>query len=387
MAVIAAWQVAAAPERTRLPVKAAPRAAPRPGTTQMPETSALFAPTKLGDIPLSSRVVMAPMTRSRSPGGAPNALNADYYGQRAGAGLIITEGTSPSADGRGYTDIPGIFSPEQVEGWRGVAQAVQARGGKVVLQVMHTGRVGHPDNQGGLPVVGPSAIAAPGQMFTGTGMQDHPVPQMLTEARIEALIADYAQAARNAVAAGLDGVEVHGANGYLPNQFLAPSANQRTDGWGGSPANRARFLLAVLDASIAAIGAGRVGLRLSPGNPFNGIEDPALEETYTHLFAELGKRDFAFLHLFGTQPGFDVPALAARLTGRKLILNGGYDRARAEADLAAGRGEAISFGSTFIANPDLPERLRRGAPLAEPDRATFYGGGAKGYTDYPALAA
>ena len=347
----------------------------------------LFTPTRLGDVTLPNRVVMAPMTRSRSPAGVPTALNATYYAQRAGAGLIITEGTSPSANGRGYTDIPGLYDARQVEGWRGVAEAVHAAGGRIVAQVMHTGRVGHPDNMDGAPVVGPSAIAAAGQMFTREGAKEHPIPHALTEAEIEALIADYAAAARNAVAAGLDGIEVHAANGYLPNQFLAPNANQRTDRWGGSAANRARFLLAVLDASIAAIGPGRVGLRVSPGNPFNDIADPALEETYTHLFAELGRRDLAFLHLFGTDPGFDVPALASRLSGKKLILNGGYDRARAESDLAAGRAEAVSFGSSFLANPDLPERLRRGAALNTPDRGTFYGGDARGYTDYPVLAA
>ncbi|WP_270938640.1 alkene reductase [Falsiroseomonas oryzae] len=353
----------------------------------MADASPLFTPTRLGDIPLANRVVMAPMTRSRAPQGVPTALNAEYYAQRASAGLIITEGTSPTPEGRGYTHIPGLYSPAQIEGWRGVAKAVHARGGRIVAQIMHTGRIAHPDNMDGARVVGPSAIAASGQMFTAAGPQDHPVPHALTEAEIEATIEGYAQAARNAVAAGLDGIEVHGANGYLPNQFLAPSANGRTDRWGGSAANRARFLLAVLDASIAAIGAGRVGLRVSPGNPFNDIADPALEETYTELFAELGRRDFAYLHLFGTDPGFDVPALAARLSGKKLILNGGYDRARAEGELAAGRAQAISFGSAFIANPDLPERLRRGAALATPDRATFYGGDARGYTDYPALPA
>ncbi len=353
----------------------------------MTDQSPLFTPVRLGDIALANRIVMAPMTRSRAPGGVPTALMAEYYAQRAGAGLIVTEGTSPSANGLGYTDIPGLFTPAMVEGWRAVAQAVHAKGGRIVAQVMHTGRIGHPDNMGGLPVVGPSAFAAAGQMFTATGPKDHPVPHALTEAEIEALVADYAAAARNAVAAGLDGVELHAANGYLPNQFLAPNANTRTDRWGGNIEGRARFVLAALDAMVAAIGPGHVGIRLSPGNPFNDIRDEALEATYAHLFAELGRRDFAFLHLFGTQPGFDVPALAARLAGKALILNGGYDRDRAEADLAAGRGAAIAFGTSFLANPDLPERLARRAPLNPPDSASFYGGGAKGYTDYPTLAA
>lgn len=350
-------------------------------------TDLLFTPTTLGDIPLANRIVMAPMTRSRSPGNVPGDLVATYYGQRAGAGLIVTEGVSPSADGLGYPNIPGLFSPAQVEGWRGVAKAVHAKGGRIVAQIMHTGRIAHPGNMGGLPAVAPSAVQAAGQIFTPDGPKDHAVPQALTEAGIERLIADYAAAARNAVEAGLDGIEIHAANGYLPNQFLAPNANRREDRWGGSAEGRARFVLAVLDATRAAIGAGRVGIRLSPGNPYNDIADPAAEETYTHLFRELGKRDFAYLHLLATKPGFDVPALAKQLTGAKLILNGGYDRARAEADLESGRAEVIAGGSAFIANPDLPERLRRDAPLAAPDTATFYSGEAKGYVDYPALAA
>jgi N-ethylmaleimide reductase len=353
----------------------------------MADDSLLFTPTRLGDITLANRIVMAPMTRRRAPGGVPGPLNATYYAQRATAGLIITEGAPPSPDGHGYADIPGLHTAAQVEGWRGVAEAVHAAGGKIAAQIMHTGRIAHPENMGGLGGVGPSAVAAAGVMPTATGPKPHPVPEVLDEAGIERIIADYASAARNAVAAGLDGIEVHAANGYLPNQFLAPNANRRTDRWGGDAAGRARFALAVLDASIAAIGGGRVGIRLSPGNPFNDIADPEVEATYTYLFAELGKRDFAWLHLYGTQPGFDVPALAKRLSGARLMLNGGYDRARAEADLAAGRAEAISFGLPFISNPDLPARLRSGAALAVQERATFYGGDARGYTDYPTLAA
>ena len=353
----------------------------------MADDSILFSTTRLGDIPLANRIIMAPMTRSRAPGNVPGELVATYYGQRAGAGLIVTEGVSPSADGLGYPSIPGLFSPAQVKGWLRVAEAVHAKGGRVVAQLMHTGRIAHASNMGGLPVVGPSAVQAAGQIFTPEGLKAHDVPQALTEAGIERIINDYAAAARNAIEAGLDGVEVHGANGYLPNQFLAPNANQRTDRWGGSAENRSRFVLAVLDAARAAIGAGRVGIRLSPGNPYNDIADPNLDETYKYLFRELGKRDFAYLHLLPTKPGFDVPALAKQLAGAKLILNGGYDRERAEADLASGRANGIAWGSAFIANPDLPERLRRSAALATPDTATFYGGDAKGYIDYPALAA
>ncbi len=352
----------------------------------MSSASSLFAPYALGDIKLANRIIMAPMTRSRAPGGVPNALMAEYYGQRASAGLIITEGVAPSAIGLGYMAIPGLFSAAQIEGWRGVAKAVHAKGGKIVAQIMHTGRIGHPDIQGETPVA-PSAIAAAGETFTPKGAQPHPVPRALTDAEIEATIADYAQAARNAVAAGLDGVEVHGANGYLPNQFLAPSTNTRTDRWGGSVQNRARFMLAVLDATIAAIGGGKVGLRLSPGVTFNDVHDPDAEATYAYLLAEIGKRNFAFLHLIHGAAPFDVVAMARASVKAKLILNGGYDRAKAEAEIASGRADAIAFGSAFIANPDLPARLRTGAPLAAPDKATFYGGDAKGYTDYPALAA
>jgi N-ethylmaleimide reductase len=352
----------------------------------MAETSTLFTPTRLGDLALLSRIVMAPMTRNRAPDNLPNAMMAEYYAQRAGAGLIITEGTAPSAAGRGYIDIPGLYSPAQVAGWRRVTEGVHARGGRIAAQLMHTGRISHPDFLDDGTPVAPSAVAAAGQIFTKAGPKDHPVPRALTEAEIEATIADYAAAARNAVEAGFDGVELHAANGYLPSQFLAANVNRRTDGWGGSIPNRARFVLAALDAMIAAVGGGRVGIRVSPGGTFNDIHDPDVEGTYTHLFAELGRRNFAWLHLAGTDPGFDLPKLA-RSAGAPVVLNGGYDRDRAEADLAAGRGEAVSFGATFIANPDLPERLRRRAALNEPDKTSFYGGTEKGYIDYPALAA
>ncbi len=352
----------------------------------MTETSPLFSPTHLGEVALANRVVMAPMTRNRSPGNLPNALNAEYYAQRAGAGLIITEGTTPSAAGRGYIDIPGLYSPAQVEAWRAVTAGVHARGGRIAAQLMHTGRISHPDFLDGGTPVAPSAVQAPGEIFTKEGPKPHGAPRALTEAEVEATIEDFAAAARNAIAAGFDAVEIHGANGYLPNQFLAPNVNRRTDRWGGSPENRARFLLATIDAAAAAIGAGRVGLRLSPGSTFNGIEDPDVAGTYTPLLHELGRRDLAWLHLTGIAPGYDAAGLARKLVRAPLILNGGYDRDRAEADLAAGRAAAISFGSSFIANPDLPERLLRRAALNAPDRATFYGGNARGYTDYPVLA-
>lgn len=347
----------------------------------------LFSPVRLGALNLSSRVVMAPMTRNRTPGQVPNALNAEYYAQRAGAGLIVTEGTTPDASGRGYIDIPGLYSQAQAEGWRQVASAVHARGGHIFVQLMHTGRISHPDFLDGAQPVAPSAIQAPGQIYTHEGMKPHGVPRALEAAEIPTLIATYGRAAKLAREAGLDGVEVHGANGYLPGQFLAPNVNQRTDAWGGSVENRARFLLGAVDAAVAAIGADRVGVRLSPGGSFNDIQDPDAPATYAYVAGELAKRNLAYLHVFNTNPGFDVPALIRAHYKGTLILNGGYDRARAEADLASGLADLIAFGVPFLANPDLPERLARGAALNAPDQATFYGGGAKGYTDYPALAA
>lgn len=348
--------------------------------------SDLFSPVRLGDLALPSRIVMAPMTRSRSPGGVPTALNAEYYAQRAGAGLIVTEGTSPAPEGLGYPAIPGLFDAAQAAGWRGVAEAVHARGGRIFVQLMHTGRIAHSDNIGGATPVAPSSIAAAGEIFTPGGPKPHSAPRALTAAEIEDVIAAFAQSARLAVAAGLDGVEVHGANGYLVEQFLAPNVNDRADAWGGSIAKRARFLLAVTDAIAGAIGPGRTGVRLSPGGTFNDIRDPDAEATTAHVAAELAKRNLAYLHVMHTGAGWDVPALVRRHHPGTLILTGGYDRAKAETELAAGRADLIGFGTAFIANPDLPERLRRDLPLAEADRATFYGGDARGYTDYPAAA-
>lgn len=349
-------------------------------------TRDLFAPVTLGDLTLANRIAMAPMTRNRAPGNLPTALMAEYYAQRASAGLIITEGVAPDAGGRGYIDIPGLYDTAQVAAWRRVTDAVHAKGGRIFAQIMHVGRISHPDFLDGGTPVAPSAIAAPGEIFTHSGPKPYATPRALDAAEIPSVIATYGRAARLAIEAGFDGVEIHGANGYLPNQFLAPNTNRRTDEWGGSIENRARFLLAATDAAIAAIGAGRVGVRVSPGGSFNDIEDPEAEATYAYVARELDRRTLAYLHLAGTSPGFDVPALIRRNYRGTLMLNGGYDRSRAEADLASGRADLVSFGSTFIANPDLPERLRHGAALNAPDRATFYGGDARGYTDYPALA-
>lgn len=353
----------------------------------MTATPDLFGPVQLGDVALTNRIVMAPMTRSRAPGNAPNALMAEYYGQRASAGLIITEGTAPAANGRGYIDIPGIYNATQVEGWRAVADAVHAKGGRIFAQLMHVGRISLPVFQDGAEPVAPSAIAAKGEMYTPEGMKPLGTPRALTETEIEVLVDAFGTAARNARAAGLDGIEIHAANGYLPGQFLAPNANQRTDRWGGSAENRARFTVEVTKAAVAAIGAGRVGVRISPGNPFNDIADPDVEGTYTNLVKGLSGLGLSYLHFLDAKPAFDVIGFARETFDGKIMLNAGYDRARAEADLASGRGDLIAFGSKFIANPDLVARLRKDARLAAPDTATFYGGNAKGYTDYPALAA
>lgn len=345
----------------------------------------LFTPTRIGDVPLRSRIAMAPMTRNRSPGAVPNDLNALYYGQRASAGLIITEGVTPDAGGRGYIDIPGLYNAEQVAGWRKVADAVHARGGAIFAQVMHTGRISHPDFLDGGTPVAPSVVAAKGDIFTKEGPKPMPVPRALDAAEIPAVIATYGRAARLAREAGLDGVEIHGANGYLPAQFLSTNANLRTDEWGGSVENRARFLIGAVTAAAEAIGPGRVGLRVNPGGTFNDVADTDPEATLTYIATALRGRGLAYLHLVGGAYSYDAAGIARRLFDGPLILNGGYDATRAEADLAAGRADLIAFGSSFLANPDLPERLRTGAALNAPDAKTFYGGDARGYTDYPTL--
>jgi len=346
----------------------------------------LFSPVQVGALNLPSRLVMAPMTRNRTPGQTPNALNAAYYAQRAGAGLIVTEGTTPDASGRGYIDIPGLYNPAQVAGWRQVASAVHAKGGHIFVQLMHTGRISLPDFLDGGEPIAPSAIAAPGGVLTHTGMKPYGTPRALDAGEIPAMIATYGRAASFAREADLDGVEVHGANGYLPNQFLAPNTNHRSDAWGGSLENRARFLLGAVDSAVAAIGAGRVGVRLSPGGVFNDIQDQDAPETYAHVADELAKRNLAYLHIINSNPGFDVPALIRAHYKGTLILNAGYDLARANADIGSGLADLVAFGVPYLANPDLDSRLARGATLNAPDKATFYGGGAKGYTDYPTLS-
>ena len=358
--------------------------------------SLLFSKATLGKLPLQNHLAMAPLTRSRATGNVPNDLMADYYAQRAGMGLIITEGTSPSPNGLGYARIPGIFSPEQVAGWKKVTGAVHAKGAKIFVQLMHTGRIGHQLNlpKGGR-IVAPSAIAAAGQMYTDAeGMKDHPVPEAMSEADIMMTTAEYVNAATNAVKAGFDGVELHGANGYLLEQFIRPNSNVRTDQYGGSIENRARFVLEVAEAVAAAIGKDKVGIRLSPYGVFNDMPlYPEMEADYTYLAGKLNALGLAYIHLVdhSAQGAPKVPdsikATFRSTFKQTLILSGGYDVARAEADLAAGRADLIAFGKPILANPDLVERWKAGAALNAPDMVTFYTPGAKGYTDYPTLVA
>lgn len=354
-------------------------------------TTRLNSPYTLAGLTLRNRVVMAPMTRSRAEGNVPNALMAEYYGQRAGAGLVITEGVSPSPNGLGYSRIPGLFNAEQARGWADVAKAVHAGGAKISIQLMHSGRIGHAANlPAGAEVLGPSAIAAAGQVWTDTsGMQPHPVPREMTAADIATTRGEYVRAATLAREAGIDLVEVHAANGYLPGQFLNPKSNQRSDEYGGNGANRARFLLEIVDATVAAIGAGHVGVRVSPFNPFNDLEAgfPGEREDFLALVDELARRGIAYLSLIAT-PGALPEGLVAEVRARfegTLILAGDYDATRAETDLAAGLADLIAFGRPFVANPDLPARLFAGKPLAQMDASKLYSPGPEGYTDYPAL--
>jgi N-ethylmaleimide reductase len=357
--------------------------------------SALFSKATLGNLALQNHLVMCPLTRSRAVGNVPNDLMAEYYGQRASAGLIITEGTSPSPNGLGYARIPGIFSDAQVAGWKKVTDTVHARGGRIFLQLMHTGRIGHPLNlPAGAKVLAPSAVAAAGQMFTDAeGMKPHPVPAAMTEAELKSTIAEYAKAASNAVAAGFDGIELHAANGYLLEQFIRPNSNQRTDAYGGGIENRARFVLEAVEASIAAIGKDKVGIRLSPYGVFNDMPlYPEMEADYAYLARKLNETGLTYVHLVDHSAG-GAPPVPASIKAtfrsafkRSLILSGGYDAERAESDLTSGKADLIAVGKGFLANPDLVVRWKSKAPVNAPDATTFYTPGPKGYTDYPALA-
>jgi N-ethylmaleimide reductase len=356
--------------------------------------SDLFSPIRLGPYELPNRVVMAPMTRNRAgPGEVPTPLMATYYAQRASAGLIISEGTQISPQGQGYPGTPGIFSKQQVEAWRQVTAAVHAAGGRIFCQLWHVGRVSHPSLQpnGALPVA-PSALAPAGQLWTGEGMRAYVTPRSLATEEIAGLIEDYRRAAANALTAGFDGVELHAANGYLIDQFLRDGSNRRIDHYGGSVANRVRLLIEVTAALIDVAGASRIGVRLSPTNPFNDVADSHPAALFGHATDELAHLRFAYLHVI--EPGPTDPIAKGELPDGKffrarwrgpLMLNKGYDLARATAALDDGTADLVSFAALFLANPDLPERLRRGGPFNPADRKTFYGGDARGYTDYPAL--
>ncbi len=356
----------------------------------------LFDPVQLRSLTLRNRTVMAPMTRSRAVNAnTPNLLMAEYYRQRASAGLIVTEGVSPSPNGLGYARIPGLFNAAQVAGWRFVTDAVHAEGGRIVVQFMHTGRVAHAANlPAGAEVVGPMAAVCPGEMYTDAqGMQPHTAPRAMTEADIAQAVAEFAQAARLAIEAGFDGIELHAANGYLIEQFLNANVNQRSDGYGGSIAGRNRFALEVARACAQAIGAERVGIRLSPHGVFNGTGGyPEVEAQYAALVQELSALGLMYLHVLdhsamGAPPvPADLKLQMRRLFAGPYILAGGFDRDSAEAALAAGQADLIAFARAFLANPDLVKRMQTGAALNEPDMTTFYTPGPKGYTDYPALA-
>lgn len=358
--------------------------------------TSLFDPIRLGDIELRNRIAMAPLTRNRAVAGrVPSPLAVEYYRQRADAGLIVTEATQISPLGQGYLDTPGIYSREQVEGWKAVTRAVHERGGKIVVQLWHVGRISHVSllPEGEVPVA-PSAIAAKSKTFTRNGFEDVSAPRALALDELPGIVEQYRVAARNAIEAGFDGVEVHGANGYLLEQFLRDSTNHRTDAYGGSIENRARLLLEVMRAVTAEIGAGRTGLRLSPVTPANDAAlDSDPQALFNYVAEQLAPLKLAFLHVIEGATGgprdvapFDYAALRARVKA-PWIVNNGYDRDMAIEAVADGRADVVAFGRPFISNPDLVQRLRVGAPFAALDRDTLYGGGAKGYTDYPALQA
>ena len=357
--------------------------------------SLLFSHTSLGPLALQNRLVMAPMTRNRAVGNVPNDLMVEYYAQRATAGLIITEGTSPSPNGTGYARIPGIYSAAQVAGWKRVTDAVHGRGARIFMQLMHCGRIAHPLNlPPGARALGPSPVAAAGEIFTDAeGLKPNAMPQAMTDADIQATIQEYAQAARNAMAAGFDGVELHGANGYLLEQFIRPNSNQRTDRYGGSIENRARFTLEVAQAVITAIGKDKVGIRLSPFGAFNDMPPYAgMEADYTYLARQLDALGLVYIHLVD-HSSMGAPAVPETMKATvrhvfhgTLILSGGYDAVRAETDLASGKCDLIAVGRPFLANPDLVDRWKAGAAVNAPNFDTFYTPGPKGYTDYPALS-
>ncbi len=359
----------------------------------MPEfSSKLFEAVQLGPIRLANRMVMAPMSRNRADAAeAAHALTAKYYEQRSSAGLLVTEASPISPQGRSNRNAPGIWSEAQVAGWRLVTRAVHAKEGRIFLQLWHAGRISHPSVQpeGALPVA-PSAVRPAGTLPTPNGPAPFVTPRALGSGEIPAVVSQFAEAARKARDAGFDGVEVHAANGYLIDEFLRDSTNRRSDAYGGSPSNRARFLLEIVDAVASAWDGRRIGVRLSPVNAYNDIKDSDPQQTFNEAARALGTRSLAYLHADESadetagEP-FDWPAFRNAYSGTN-IANGGYDRRRAVSAVESGHADLVSFGVLYLANPDLVARFRAGAPLNSPDRSTFYGGGERGYTDYPILS-
>jgi N-ethylmaleimide reductase len=355
----------------------------------------LLSPYRLGELELKNRLVMSPMTRSRAlAGNVPNPLATTYYTQRASAGLIVTEAAQVSPQGVGYIRTPGIHSPAQVQGWREITDAVHRAGGRIFAQLWHVGRISHPDFHGGELPVAPSAVAANGEVFTGRGRAKMVTPRALDAHEVPGVVEQFRKGAENAKAAGFDGVELHGANGYLLDQFLRDGANRRTDAYGGSVRNRARFPLEVTEAVVDVWGPDRVGYKISPNGAFNSMSDSDPAATFGYFTDELSKLGLAYLHASEGVAGPTAPPTGAvrlapilrpRFAGA-LILNGGYDAESANAAITRGEADLIAFGASFLANPDLPIRFARRASLNAPDPATFYAGEAKGYIDYPALS-
>jgi N-ethylmaleimide reductase len=358
-------------------------------------SSQLFEPFKLGTLTLPNRFVMAPLTRNRAVAGlVPSPLAVEYYGQRASAGLLITEASQVSQQGQGYQDTPGIYSKEQVAGWRKVTDRVHERGGRIFLQLWHVGRISHTSLQpnNGAPVA-PSAIRASGKTFANNSFIDYSEPRALALEEIPGIIESFRRGAANAIEAGFDGVEVHGANGYLLDQFAKDGTNKRTDAYGGSIENRSRLMLEVSQVVAAEVGPQRTGIRLSPVSPMQDISESNPQPLYDHIVDRLNALKLTYIHVVEGATGgardvepFDYGSFRKRFSGA-YIANNGYDFELANQVLAANAADLIAFGKPFLANPDLVERLKKGAPLNTPDKATFYGGGAKGYTDYPALDA
>jgi N-ethylmaleimide reductase len=353
----------------------------------------LFQPYERGSLRTAHRIAMAPLTRNRAEATVPGELNATYYAQRADAAVLITEGTHPAAVGQGYLDIAGLHNDEQQAGWAQVADAVHAAGdAKLVIQLMHCGRVAHPVYTGGETPIAPSAVKAPGQVFTPGGMADYVTPREIATDELASVREDFVRAARRAVAAGADGVELHAANGYLLHQFLSENTNLRTDGYGTGVAGRIRFVVETVEAVAAAIGAEKVGLRISPGHQVNGIEETDPRATYDALLTAIAPIDLMYLHVMETAPhaGYSTLEQARELFPGTLMANAGFteefDVDGADRLVAEGKADLVAYGRRFLANPDLPTRLREGAELNTPDQDTFYAGGPKGYVDYPTLA-